>query len=102
MIEAIALHPWSSSFLGRADSVVQLHNTSIKNNFSNAYVLKSKAEDIQIFAAYLSLGRLLCRLFAAYLPCRCDYAAGNLSIYPLRRYRLIGAFNQLLCCPDLG
>jgi len=60
LLEAIALHTWPSSFLRRAGSIVQRHNTNIKYNFNNTYILKSKTEDIWIFVAYLSLGRLSC------------------------------------------
>ena len=42
MIEAIALHNWPSSFLRRAGSIVQLHNTNIKYNLNNTHVPKAK------------------------------------------------------------
>jgi len=42
MLEAIASLTRSSSFLRRAGSIVQLHNTNIKYNSSNTYVLKTK------------------------------------------------------------
>ena len=42
MLEAIALHTWPSSFLRRAGSIVQRHNTNIKYNFSSTYTPKAK------------------------------------------------------------
>jgi len=42
MLDAIASHTWPSSFLRRAGSIVQLHNTNIKYNLNNTYVLKTK------------------------------------------------------------
>jgi len=86
MIEAIASRIWSSSFLRRAGSIVQLHNTDIKYNFNDTYVLKTKRKiSGSLLPIYPWEGYHADHSFPIHLVGM--KAAGNLSIYPARRYR---------------
>ena len=86
MLEAIASRIWSSSFLRWADSIAQLHNTNIKYNLNNTYVLKTKRKiSGSLLPIYPWEGYHAEYSFPIHLVGM--KAAGNLSIYPARRYR---------------